>query len=305
MISDFKKTAGLSLLIYLGLTACTQDDSQVSNSLDAAHLITLTSYYPDQSVARRYQALPDSTPHGESVFYYPKGEVQTTVTYRRGIRHGPSATYFPDGAKESVFAYENGYPHGPYRWYYPGEKLMQEGAYQAGKLAGWVTSYYPDGTLESREYFQAGEKSGKAFGYHKNGALQTFIAYHEGVPALKVAYDSTGNYREHYGSVIAHLEHDPTKLLWDDLIFLNIHLAVPPGWKGNLEIIRKSGDKISIQKRPVDESISVLHYSTPHRSAPVVELILRARLSHEQIPDILLSGEQHLTILEGKELRYE
>jgi len=305
MIRDFKKTAGLSLLIYVGITACTQDDSPVNDSFDAAHLITLTSYYSDGYIARRCQVLPDSTRHGESVFYYPNGEVQTTVTYRRGIRHGKAVTCFPDGAKESVFTYKNGYPHGPYRWYYPGEKLMQEGVYRAGKLTGWVKSYYPDGALASREYFRAGEKSGKAFRYHENGALQTFIAYHEGAPALKVAYDSTGNYREHYGSVIAHLEHDPTKLLWDDLIFLNIHLAVPPGWKGNLEIIRKSGDKISIQKRPVDESISVLHYSTPHRSAPVVELILRARLSHEQIPDILLSGEQHLTILEGKELRYE
>lgn len=305
MIRDFKKTAGLSLLIYVGITACTQDDSPVNDSLDAAQLIPLTSYYSDGSVARRCQALPDSTRHGKSVFYYPNGEVQTTVTYRRGIRHGPSATYFPDGAKESVFAYKNGYPHGPYQWYYPGEKLMQEGKYQAGKLAGWVTSYYPDGALESREYFEAGEKSGKAFRYHKNGALQTFIAYHEGVPALKVAYDSTGNYREHYGSVIAHLEHDPTKLLWDDLIFLNIHLAVPPGWKGNLEIIRKSRDKISIQKRPVDESIPVLHYSTPHRSEPAIELVLRARLTDALYPKVLLSGEERISVLGGKEVRYE
>jgi uncharacterized protein len=164
--------------------------------------INATEYYVDDKL------------HGESISYYPSGQLSDKTTYRNDKRDGLSISYhengqlfskviykegkpidqkeiifYPNGIKKSEVMISNGERHGIYNRFYKSGKLEVKGTYFFGKNDGiWhyyfetgivkeITKYNMNKTQNHSTYFTDGKLKNKFL--YKNNKIFCGKSYKE------------------------------------------------------------------------------------------------------------------------------
>ena len=83
----------------------------------------------------------DGKIHGESISYYPNGDVAEIINYDKGVKQGVWQKYFQDGDIQLEGNYSNDDIEGKFDIYYPGKILKTSGEYKKSlKHSEW--KYY-------------------------------------------------------------------------------------------------------------------------------------------------------------------
>lgn len=137
------------------------------------------AYEGDSTIKVVYQIDKNSDlQHGSYKAYdAATDQLQYERTYAQGKMEGEEKFYYPTGELESTLRYKEGIHHGPFQYFYEDGQLKQEGAYEAGKLIGVLKTYYADGQLKEEITHVDGVTEGPFKEYNPNGTLKAEGAY--------------------------------------------------------------------------------------------------------------------------------
>lgn len=137
------------------------------------------TYEGDSTIRIVYQVDKNSDlQHGRYRSYNAvTNQLQVERTYQRGKIEGLEKFYFPSGEIESTLNYKNGVQDGPFYYYYKNGQLKQEGKFATGKIIGVLKSYYSDGQLMEEVTHVDGVTEGPFKEYNPNGTLKGEGAY--------------------------------------------------------------------------------------------------------------------------------
>ncbi len=121
-----------------------------------------------------------SISHGESINYYPSGQVKAKGNYVNGNKNEEWVWFYSNGQEKQKGWYANGSKEGKWEYYYENGKLKLIESYLNGSLNGERTWYYPNGTLEVQYQYAFGKLNGNTTYYDGNGVIQHIRLYTHG-----------------------------------------------------------------------------------------------------------------------------
>lgn len=278
--------ATLALFRWIGIVClalllcrCSDPETVSIQQKKAENIFTHRIFYQNGRIARELGMLPDSTLHGQSLYYYPEGGLFKSVHYKEGVLEGISKTYYLNQQLESLVPYQNGLPQGGASWYTKEGQLKQEANYQNGKLEGWVNHYYPEGPLLARYYYEKDQKKGPGYDYYLNGQIKNWHFFNiTGKEGFALSYDENGKITEAFGEILADLEVDRAALSWDNQFSVGIQVAVPPEFTGEVSVEKKGGGQ-SIQKGTLKPHQNTWRYRTRQLAKKEYVFYVSARIT--------------------------
>lgn len=121
-----------------------------------------------------------SKSHGESVNYYPNGQVLAKGNYFNDFKDGDWAWYFEDGQLEQKGTYLNHYKEGKWEYYHENGVLKLVENYQNGTITGLKTWYRENGKKEVQYTLVNSVLHGPTTYYDGNGVVQHIRTYAHG-----------------------------------------------------------------------------------------------------------------------------
>lgn len=123
--------------------------NQVKDSLWRYH-----SYYSDDLMyMETYQA---GQKNGESVKYYPGGQIAEIMTWQMDMKHGPWKQFFEDSTIRLLSGYDSNDVHGRYQVYNRNHILVLDGEYDHGKMDKTWHFYDDNGKEEHALHYEKG-----------------------------------------------------------------------------------------------------------------------------------------------------
>ncbi|RTQ49312.1 tetratricopeptide repeat protein [Hymenobacter gummosus] len=113
-------------------------------------------------------------------WYFPSGQVQTTVPMRNGQRDGAYRRYLASGKLATEGSYLNDEEVGEWKYYHADGQLQRKGSFESGNRQGEWTTYHPNGQVASRETYRDGDLHGDVRTFDEAGQLVYEKRYHLG-----------------------------------------------------------------------------------------------------------------------------
>ena len=179
----------LLLLAFVGLFACNQSGSSVSESIDLSGFETSKLKGSDvvHAVKKDMEGklamegfLRNGKKEGQWITYDPvKGTVAILESYVNGKLNGYSFKVSSRGYLDEQIGYLNNELNGKYAQFKYG-RLESESYYKNGKLDGLQKQYYDNGKLQQETEFKDGLQDGVYNYYSDDGLLRMSYTYKNG-----------------------------------------------------------------------------------------------------------------------------
>ncbi len=153
-----------------------------------------------------------------------------TIKAQNGIRK----SYYSKKQIESKVSFIKGVLSGTSYWYYENGNLKTEKTYLNGKLNGWVKNFYRNGLIKNEKYVRHGILDGIYNEYYKNGQLKTVSVYNNGIPEKLYRFEYDSNYVPSHGDFVGRSKKN--KNTQDDFI---CNLQICPEPIGGIKAIEK------------------------------------------------------------------
>lgn len=273
----------LTLLSLLYLISCSQNRSQDPEP----QIATIEQYYASRQLAKVYEALPDSTFHGNYKAYHRTGQLAAEGKYQLGKRKGRWCDYHYTGQLMAEHHYQDNQKHGAYRWYYENGGLKQMGYYQDGHLLGSVWSYYPEGALWAIfDYDAHSGKRKREWQYDKNGQLTRFLYNNDrGGEVLSIWFDEASAVASSRGYLLAAHQLDRALLFRKQVCSLVGEIAKPPSWQAEIIVVKEG--PLGMDSTLINLPANQQHFTYEKRIHPPVKsrLVLYSRIFHLDWPE--------------------
>ncbi|WP_235594798.1 toxin-antitoxin system YwqK family antitoxin [Paraglaciecola hydrolytica] len=126
---------------------------------------------------RMYQGSPFS---GQSVEYYPSGQLAKLESFKLGLRHGKLKQWFSHGVLAFDSQYLDGQLEGPTTSWWSNGNLRSITPYVAGKVHGVTEQWYASGEVFKKMHYLEGQEEGLQQAWRRNGKLYSNYEYKNG-----------------------------------------------------------------------------------------------------------------------------
>ncbi len=288
--------------VVVMLPSCVDYSPEVPVSADYQSLITHKKYYPNGQLSQYLSMRADNTLEGESIYYYDTGKRYQSISYKNGRKHGPSKIYYPNGNLHSEINYVNGLPDGPFAWYYKNGEVDKKGVYEKGLLEDQLQYYHANGVLKSEVLYRQGKAYGGAAVYDTSGLRKSWY-YHnlDGEKAFIAYFDEDGKLTNHSGALVPIVNLEKDKLSWDNILSVQIRVAVPPGFTGEVQVRTAFGKSRWMRKKSCTSDQNSWVYLLPKLQKKNYTIIIYGLLYDPEGELLISQTAQHLNIdLQGR-----
>jgi len=288
--------------VLASLQGCVKYPPEDPASASPQKLITIKKYYPNGQLSRCLSMQLDSTLEGESIYYYDTGLRYRCINYKNGRKHGFGKTYHPNGNLHSEVHYVNGWPDGPFAWYYKNGELEKKGVYRQGKLEDQLQYYHANGVLKSAVLYRQGKAYGGAAVYDTSGVRKSWY-YHnlDGEKAFIAYFDEAGKLTNYSGSLVPIVNLEKDKLSWDNILSIQIRVAVPSGFTGEVQVRTAFGKSQWMRKKSCTSDQNSWVYRLPKLQKENYTIIIYGLLYDPEGELLISQTAQHLNIdLQGR-----
>lgn len=122
---------------------------------------------------RAVEYISKKNPEIKNIIELKNGKIEYKEMYEDNIKNGESVMYYPNGQIKSIGNNINGQIEGEVITYYENGTILSKQNYIGGSVEGEVVTYYPNGKMQSKVQFKNGQPIGNFIFYTETGEMKT------------------------------------------------------------------------------------------------------------------------------------
>ncbi|MBG0780794.1 MAG: toxin-antitoxin system YwqK family antitoxin [Bacteroidales bacterium] len=186
---SFLKAFILFFLILI-LTACSnkKEASEVQKRGDLYYELGSDDLYSgliysayNEDLNQFEKEINDGKLHGDVKYWYPDGQIKSTLEYENGKLNGNSKSWYPNGQLKYSLNYEMGKLNGDANYWYSNGQIKHKFSYKKGVLDGADTTWYKNGNVNFWGSYSSGKQNGNWVLFNEDSDTIIEINYRDGL----------------------------------------------------------------------------------------------------------------------------